>query len=468
MAKHTYLFSLEEENEVDPSKNNLAIDKVVKLDKLEKIDPSNLSTVLLKERNEIKAQLGKIFSEKNTQTEESSNEEESSSEEESSDELDFNAEEDTDKEDKEDKEDSKEEEEKDNKEEDEDKESEESKEDKEDKDKEDKDKKEEEKPTQESLRELFTPLKSYLKESLLSLEKFSLNKKKFSLEEQPIAYVRKDVLEVLRNFIFIIDKYHQYNKNLIEKRSQALLDLDKKINYIESYQKNDQVEFTQELIRESSFFSLLLSTDCKNVRDSLRTLNNFYTEALNFFPMLEKNTIDSIPDIAKSIEFKQDEKAQSLYIYKKILPGFNKVYLTFTPYEGYMKTEVDEYQVSRLKVVKVVDLTNLDPIVINNKNDVLYICSIVEEIDSLVSKIIEMLHKENEETIDLLEKVKAINYDVEHRDDLKLSDIPIEGYLKEFLKKKYLFDMASVSLDIYSEFMSALISLLDKSISLKG
>ena len=458
MAKHTYLFSLEEENEVDPSKNNLAIDKVVKLDKLEKIDPSNLSTVLLKERNEIKAQLGKIFSEKNTQTEESANEEESSSEEESSDELDFDIEEDTDKEDKED---SKEE----NKE---DKKSEEFKEDKEDKDKEDEDKKEEEKPTQESLRELFTPLKNYLKESLLSLEKFSLNKKKFSLEEQPIAYVRKDVLEVLRNFIFIIDKYHQYNKNLIEKRSQALLDLDKKINYIESYQKNDQVEYTQELIRESSFFSLLLSTDCKNVRDSLRTLNNFYAEVLNFFPMLEKNTIDSIPDIAKSIDFKQDEKAQSLYVYKKILPGFNKVYLTFSPYEGYMKTEVDEYQVSRLKVVKVVDLTNLDPIVINNKNDVLYICSIVEEIDSLVSKIIEMLHKENEETIDLLEKVKAINYDVEHRDDLKLSDIPIEGYLKEFLKKKYLFDMASVSLDIYSEFMSALISLLDKSISLKG
>lgn len=475
MAKRFKLwedFSLEQ----DQDTGNLNIDKVIKLDKLDKVDDQNLTESLIQQRNKLKEELSTTLKDQEKKDEESSDNDsdsasdsDSSSEDEFSDDLDID-ELDSDEESKDDKEDK----EKD-KDSDSDKDKDESKdEDKEDKSSKDKDsessddKKEDEKVTSESFRGMFKPIHSRYSDYLVSLEGFNLGKRPLALEEQKVAYVKEDVIKSLNMFINAINKYDNFNKNLVEKRSKSLVDMDRKFTYIQEYQRKDRVEYTNELIKDSTFLGGLLSSDCKNIRVSIRTLMVFLQNINNMCTIVIKNGFESVVDASSANGFVKEENNTSVSDYEKILPGFNKIYLAYVPYQNYLKSNVEDYSVNRARLFKVTDLSGLDPIVINNKVEVMYLCSSMVEIDTIVSKTIETLETTNKELATIEEKIKALVYDINKNEELKLAELPIDDYIKKFLKLKYIYDSCSIALDIYAEFTSMLLSALDKSIRLVG
>lgn len=473
MAK---LFSGEVYFATEQDTQNLNIDKVIKLDQTDKIDSQNLTEALIQQRNQLKEQLSTTLKEQ--EQKEQSSEPESSEQSDSESEDDFSSdfddidEEDTSEEDKD-----KEEEDKDtekDKDKQEDKDKEEDTKEKEDKDKqEDKkdtkeDTKDEEKVTAESFLGMFKPLHNKYKQYLVSLESFNLGKRPLSLEEQKVAYVKEDVIKSLNMFIEAINKYDNYNKNLVDKRSKALTEVDRKFTYIQEYQRKDRVEYTNELIKDSTYLGGLLSSDCKNIRLSARALSVFIDNINNISSIVLKNGFESIVDASKANGFVKEENSISVYDYEKIQPGFNKVYLAYTPYQNYLKSNIEDYSINRARLFKVTDLSSLDPIVINNKVEVIYLTSSMLEIDTLVSKTIQILQESTKELAVIEDKIKALVYDVDKNEELKLAQLPIDEYIKKFLKLKYVYDGCAVALDIYSEFTSMLLSAIDKSINLVG
>jgi hypothetical protein len=453
----------------DEQPGELNIDKVAKLEKLEKLDVQNLTQQLLEQRAKLSQSVSSTLEKQKKEAEASSSSTEednsfNSEEESNSEEDEFSMDEDSDL----DSEDTDKDKDKKEEEKDKDKEKDSDKEEEKEEDTTKKEDKDTDKVSAESMKTLFSPLKKTYSKYLITLESFNLNKKPLSLEEQKVAYVKEDVIKSLNNFVLEMTKYNNHNLNLVEKRSKMIMDMDSKFLIVSEYQKKSMVEYTNELIKDSTILSSVLSTDCKNIRSSVRTLLKFTERMKNLAIVIGKNSFEGVVDAAIVCGFSRSEIDSNLYDYEEVQPGFNKTYMTYVPYSSYLKSNLEEYAISRAKLFKVTDLANLEPILINNKADVQYITSTMSEVNNNVSQIVTILSKATEDLAPLQDKVKACIYDVEKSQDLKLAELPIDDYIKKFLTLKYLFDASNVTLDIYSEVTTTLLTVLDKSVNLKA
>ena len=334
-------------------------------------------------------------------------------------------------------------------------------------DKEPTDKEAKDKPKKSnSLESLFEPLRSHRSDYQTALRKFNIPDKKIAFEEQAVAYVKDDVIKVINDFIKHIDSYTRYITTFLTKRVKSITTIDKRLAYLKEYSKSS-VKFTNVLVKDSEIVSKILSRDATTLRASLSVMNTFILKSLNLAKGISTNDLDSIPTLAKNSNFVPKEDKVSVYEYDKQLPGYIAVYLMYTHYKGYLDTEFSDYGVNKVKVYAVTDLANTEPLNLNEEKDLNYLINSLLDCNEKLADMITLASQSVSKSKPIVESCKALSYDIEKNSSMKLSEIPFEVYLKQFVLLKYIYDIVSVTIDTYIDFIGGVFSLLDATVEIQ-
>lgn len=315
-----------------------------------------------------------------------------------------------------------------------------------------------------SLEKIFTPiLHSYAKYTL-SLEEFGL-KSKLSLEEQPVVYIKEDVIESLNNFIINLDFYKNKNIETISSFTTTAKNLNEKITILGTLIKERKFHFTNLVINETDILSNISVSNNSDIIDSSNLLIKYNEISNNIITGILKNDFNKLYSIFTANEF---EKEENDLIYSKMLPGFNIVRVHLDPYTNFSKVKLNDYNYYIIKVLKTEDLYNLDSISINKDN---VIDNLIDKMNILLIKLtsnIDTLNVLNTNLDKLLEETKALIYDIEQNKYDKLGELNIDNKIKDFIKFKIMFEICNVNINLLSNFLLQCLTILNKAIELKG
>ena len=315
-----------------------------------------------------------------------------------------------------------------------------------------------------SLEKIFTPiLHSYAKYTL-SLEEFGL-KSKLSLEEQPVVYIKEDVIESLNNFIINLDFYKNKNIETISSFTTTVKNLNEKITILGTLIKERKFHFTNLVINEADILSNISVSNNSDIINSSNLLIKYNEISNNIVTAILKNDFSKLYSIFTANEF---EKEENDLIYSKMLPGFNIVRVHLDPYTNFSKVKLNDYNYYIIKVLKIEDLYNLDSISINKDN---VIDNLIDKMNILLIKLtsnIDTLNVLNTNLDKLLEETKALIYDIEQNKYDKLGELNIDNKIKDFIKFKIMFEICNVNINLLSNFLLQCLTVLDRVIELKS
>ena len=315
-----------------------------------------------------------------------------------------------------------------------------------------------------SLEKIFTPiLHSYAKYTL-SLEEFGL-KSKLSLEEQPVVYIKEDVIESLNNFIINLDFYKNKNIETISSFTTTVKNLNEKITILGTLIKERKFHFTNLVINEADILSNISVSNNSDIINSSNLLIKYNEISNNIVTAILKNDFSKLYSIFTANEF---EKEENDLIYSKMLPGFNIVRVHLDPYTNFSKVKLNDYNYYIIKVLKTEDLYNLDSISINKDN---VIDNLIDKMNILLIKLtsnIDTLNVLNTNLDKLLEETKALIYDIEQNKYDKLGELNIDNKIKDFIKFKIMFEICNVNINLLSNFLLQCLTVLDRVIELKS
>ena len=157
-----------------------------------------------------------------------------------------------------------------------------------------------------SLEKIFTPiLHSYAKYTL-SLEEFGL-KSKLSLEEQPVVYIKEDVIESLNNFIINLDFYKNKNIETISSFTTTVKNLNEKITILGTLIKERKFHFTNLVINEADILSNISVSNNSDIINSSNLLIKYNEISNNIVTAILKNDFSKLYSIFTANEFEKEE-----------------------------------------------------------------------------------------------------------------------------------------------------------------
>lgn len=454
------LFALEDESKASDTldKKELLIDKVIKLDKAEKT-PLELTSEIIKQRSELKNELEQKL---NAEDEENND----SSENDSSNNSDESSSDDTSKDDKKSDDGSSD-----------------SSEPKKDEDEDigsaadDKDAlknlvgdSNDSKTASESFRHalpstrLFRPLKASYNKYLASLESFSLPYK-LAIEEQPVVYVKDSVSESLNDVIKLANTYIENNIKFINSVSTGVKSLNEKITIYRTYHENGKISFNFKLISDKDILANVSVTDKSDIRDTVKTLSNYLISMEQAVNLLLTNKFDVIKDCFIKSNFKEEE---GILVYSTMLPGFNTINVSIPPYIDYVKTDINNFNLYKLKTLRTDQLFNLNSIEITKDNDLENINTYLDKILLSITANIDNLNTINESFTKFIDGIKIMIHDVEHDKITKLSQLGIDEKIKEFIIFKLVMEICYTNVNLSIDYLSAILSIFDATIELKS
>ncbi len=496
MAKK--LFAMEDSEKDD----ELMIDKVIRLSK-SKTDPISLTSALIDQRQELKKEVKESLEKDEDDTEEGGNDNEDNTESDSEsenkddvstdddgssddefgsdDESDSDEDKDDDTEDDQDEDDKKD-----------DKSSDEKKDDtkNDDKDKSDEDDEDHEKIAQDSnavdnvigsglnkkaaeefkvipklvcRNKLCEPIVEAFNAYTLALESIDIPNK-LTIQEQPIAHIKEEILKTIQSFIEMTTKYQSKQEDHRNTIQGSVKKINERLVILKEFIESNKFKFTNKLIKDQEILSSISIQDKSDYRSTSKPLNEYIKLINHTVSFILKNDFKSMKEAIMAHGFISDK---SELAYKTLLPGFNVIKFNLGTYKNYINTDVDEFECFRLKVIKTADLYNIPAIAISEDKDLLYIVTDLSNILVELSTFIDSATGISVGLHQLEENLKLINYDVEHDKITKLADIDIDTPLKDLIKLKVISEAYRCSADIVVDYILNTLTVIDQSISLQ-
>ena len=315
-----------------------------------------------------------------------------------------------------------------------------------------------------TLENIFTPISHSYAKYTLSLEDFNI-KTKLSLEEQPVVFIKEDIIKSLNNFINTLDFYKQKNDQVISSFTITAKNLNEKLTILTSLIKNKKFHFTNLIVNDFDILGNILITNNSNLIEISNILIKYLENSNNIVTAILKNDFNDLSNIFTGNEFKREN---SDLVYSKMLPGFNIVKVYIDTYSNFSKVNLNDYNYYIVKILKMEDLYNLNAIFINKDKD---INNYIEKLNILLVKFtsnIDTLNILNTNLNKLLEEVKALIFDIEQNKFKKLTELDIDNKVKNFIKFKILFEIVNVNINIISNFILQSLVIINKVIELKN
>lgn len=314
-----------------------------------------------------------------------------------------------------------------------------------------------------TLSNLFDPLRRHYAHYSTALETFNLGHQKLAMEEQPIVYVKEPVVESLNNLVKLATTYISNNTTFIEKNGQAIKDVNEKISIFRQFVENEKYHFTNKLISDKDILSNVACPNKSDVTETARVLLNYVEDSTKANGLVVNNGFETLNSSYRNQNF---EVEGADLAYKTVLPGFNIVRVHLDPYRDYLKTDIQEFQYYKLKVLKTEDLYNLEAISITEDRDLNRFLDILDKLIVNISLTTDNLKDINTHFTKFIDDIKAIIYDLE-QDKLKnLASIDIDTKVKDFIKFKLVIESSYINMNTMLDYLVAAMTVLNQCVEL--
>ena len=336
-------------------------------------------------------------------------------------------------------------------------------------DKGNKDKKDE--PATESFRKskinlstIFAPLQRHYQHYSVSMETFNLGSQKLALEEQPIVYVKEPVLESLNTLVTLANTYISNNTAFAAKNGVAVKEINEKISIFRQFVEAEKFHFTNALINDKDILSNLACPDKSELTETARILLNYVEDSTKANGLIINNAFNKMSSGYTNQNF---ETEGTDFVYKTVLPGFNTVRVHLEQYRDYLKTNIQEYQYYKVKVLKTEDLYNLSAISITEDRDLNRLLDIVDKLIVNISLTTDNLTDINTHFTKFIDDIKVIIFDVEQDKLTNLASIDMDSKVQDFVKFKLAIESSYINMNMMIEYLANVMSVLNLIVELK-
>ncbi|WP_396190430.1 hypothetical protein [Flavobacterium sp.] len=298
----------------------------------------------------------------------------------------------------------------------------------------------------------------------LALEGMNLADKAQPATEQPVAYVKNEVVASLNSLIALAGKYITNNTHVVETTSKGVKTLMEQLTTYRGYHEQEKFSFTAKLINTEDVLSSLSVKGNSELKETSGVLLKYLDTMTPLVEKLLTNPLEQLPSVLKSSHFSDET---GVLEYKNMLPGFFTVQAGIEPYVNYLKTNYEDYQIFRLKVLKTQDLYDLTHISISDDTTFFSVLDRADKILMNVGLCLDNLKTINNSYGDLVTKLKALVYEIEKDQKDRLSDLGIDEQLKDFIKYKLVTELYIVNIKLGVEFLTSLVSAFTVLIELK-
>lgn len=310
---------------------------------------------------------------------------------------------------------------------------------------------------------LFQGLKDHYSRYRIAVEEYNLEPAVKTPKDQPIAYVKEEVVASLKKMLDLSSRYIAKNKKQHEGSSEGLMKLSESLTVYQECHKAEKLHLNLKVASSEEVLRSIATPDSSNLKEVSKLLERFLDSNTTLVAKVLGNPLEEVEDAVVSTGYKLEE---GTYSYNKVLPGFNSVRLTFSHYEDYIKTKYEDYQAYRVKVMKVQELHELPGVSINKDVELVSIMETCSKIVTHVGMVLDNLRDLGNEYNGLMEKVKATCFDVEEGKVEKLAELDIDSYLKDFIRFKLASELCSMAVETGIEFITGVMTVFSELIEL--
>lgn len=310
---------------------------------------------------------------------------------------------------------------------------------------------------------LFQGLKSSHSRYCIAVEEYNLKPAVNDPKDQPIAYVKEEVVDSLKKMIELSNRYISKNQKLTESSAKGVLKLSESLTVYQECHKAEKLHLNLKVSSSEEVLRSVCTPDSSDLKEVSKILDRFLEGNATLVAKVLGNPIEEIESAVKSTGYKLEE---GVYGYCKTLPGFNAIRLTFSHYEDYIKTKYEDYQAYRVKVMKVQELHELPGVSINKDGELVAIMETCSKIVTQVGMMLDNLKDLGNEYSGLMEKVKATCFDVEQGKVNKLAELDIDTHLKDFIRFKLASELCAMAVELGIEFVTGVMTVFSELIEL--
>ena len=310
---------------------------------------------------------------------------------------------------------------------------------------------------------LFQGLKGTHSRYCIAVEEYNLKPVVKDPKDQPIAYVKEEVVESLKKMIELSNRYISKNQKLAESSAKGLLKLSESLTVYQECHKVEKLHLNLKVCSSEEVLRSVCIPDSSDLKEVSKMLDRFLEGNATLVAKVLGNPIEEIESAVVSAGYKLEE---GVYGYEKVLPGFNAIRLTFTHYEDYIKTKYEDYQAYRVKVMKVQELHELPGVSINKDEELVSVMDSCSKVVTQVGMMLDNLKDLGNEYSGLTEKVKATCFDVEQGKVNKLAELDIDTHLKDFIRFKLASELCAMAVELGIEFVTGVMTVFSELIEL--
>lgn len=317
------------------------------------------------------------------------------------------------------------------------------------------------------LTSLFNGIKDAYKGYCVTLESMQLDDQKKPIQEQPVAYVKEEVLKALESLIQMAGRYTTSNETGVQKASEGIKKLSEQLTVYKEYHDKDRVSFTAKMVDSDDIKSVLSVPEKSDLRETSGILAKYLESTVSLVNKLLENKLEDIPSVLQTSGFETTSESATTIDYKNILPGFYRLSASFTPFTSYLETDYENYQIYRLKTFKLQDLYKLDHITITEDKEFLAVLGKADSIIMSVGMSLDNLTLVNQSYAKFIDTLKALCYEIEKGEKEKLTDLSLDEKMKDFIKYKLVSELYVINISMGIEYLTSLVSALTTMVEIR-
>lgn len=285
----------------------------------------------------------------------------------------------------------------------------------------------------------------------LAMEEYNLTPKSKDPKQQPIAYVKDEVLVSLKKMVVLANRYITKNTNQTTNTHKALLSLGESLTVYQQCHQAKKLHLTLKVVDEEGKLKTLCAPGESALKETSYTLLKYLNENTTLVAKVLENDLKSLSDSLVANGYKHEE---GVYLYKKVLPGFNQLRVTCTEYQDYIKTKYEDYQAYRTQSYKVQELYDLPGLTLDKDAELVMVLERLSAALVQTAMMVDNLNDLSKQYGGLIEKVKATCYDIEQDKVKNLPELDIDARLKDFIRFKIASELCSSAIDISVEYVT--------------
>lgn len=291
------------------------------------------------------------------------------------------------------------------------------------------------------------------------LRMFSLESDAVSVTQQPVVYVKDEVVKSLNKLISIAQESVTKNAQLVQTSKEAAKNIGDRLAVYHACIGQELFSFTNEVVTDTDLIASFSVEGKSEPYETAKVLAEFLDVSAVLAMMIAKTDIVSMQDAFTANGFTVEGQDIT---YGKQLPGFYKVMAGLTTYPNYIDVKYQDFQVFRVRTLKPREVQSLDGVSVTKDNDRDRLLGACDKILVSLGLSVDALNTVNDTYLGFIDKIKSVIYDVENKTMTDLSSIGLDEHMKEFIRFRLMTDVYSLSIGLSSEFLSAILSLLSK------